>query len=137
MTVRYFQNEKKTIKKGGNRFWFLNEFCLMLKFETSRMKGKWGKWNFEIAYSRQKLANFDVKKFLFSILIKRQKAKFNRLGWDYGTRMINFPKILMLQFGPFYRALLLTFSFFWYANKKTMFNKIKLILGLKYWLWIF
>jgi len=34
---------KKDFKKGGIRFLFLNKFYIILKFETSRIKGKSGK----------------------------------------------------------------------------------------------
>ena len=56
---------KKNFKKGGTRFWFFTKFYLMLKFETSRMKGKRGKWNFEIAYFGRKLAKYNEKSFYF------------------------------------------------------------------------
>ena len=60
-----FSKWKKNFKKGGTRFWFFTKFYLMLKFETSRMKGKRGKWNFEIAYFGRKLAKSNEKSFYF------------------------------------------------------------------------
>ena len=66
-----------------------------------------------IAHFCIKLVNSTVKSFYFfsfwhyRISNHGLKAKFDQVGWDFGTEIEKYPKILTPRFGPFHRTLLL------------------------------
>ena len=60
-----FSKIGKKLRKGTSDFNYLADFYLTFSLEPSGIKGKRGKWIFEIVYFCLNLANFEVESVWF------------------------------------------------------------------------